>query len=81
MHHTYRDLLSHCSLLPYASIVLLCPCDELYLLWKIKLIVLFTYFCSIDAGFPVVNFHFEDSLVLPVSPHDYLFEVRVSKLD
>ncbi|KAK6136384.1 hypothetical protein DH2020_029874 [Rehmannia glutinosa] len=34
------------------------------------------YSGNIDDGFPVVNFHFQDSLVLPVYPHDYLFEVR-----
>lgn len=34
--------------------------------------------CSIDDGFPVVKFHFEDSLTLTVYPHDYLFEVHVS---
>ncbi|KAI3459130.1 hypothetical protein Pfo_015793 [Paulownia fortunei] len=36
----------------------------------------FWYSGNIDDGFPVVNFHFEDSLLLPVYPHDYLFEVR-----
>ncbi|KAL3650114.1 hypothetical protein CASFOL_006517 [Castilleja foliolosa] len=30
----------------------------------------------VDDGFPVINFHFRDSLVLPVYAHDYLFEVR-----
>ncbi|KAL7148786.1 hypothetical protein ABFS83_06G202900 [Erythranthe nasuta] len=31
---------------------------------------------NIDDGFPVVNFHFENSLVLPVAPHDYLFPIN-----
>ncbi|KAK4487925.1 hypothetical protein RD792_003663 [Penstemon davidsonii] len=35
----------------------------------------FPYSGNVDDGFPVVNFHFEDSLPLPVYPHDYLFEV------
>lgn len=38
-------------------------------------------FCSIDDGFPVVTFHFDQSLSLPVYPREYLFEVRVSMLD
>lgn len=62
-------------------LVLLSPVDELHLLWEIKIIVGFTYVCSVDDGFPVVNFQFKDSLSLPVYPHNYLFEVRVSKLD
>ncbi|KAL3630920.1 hypothetical protein CASFOL_023904 [Castilleja foliolosa] len=33
-------------------------------------------FRCVDDGFPVVKFHFEGSLVLPVYPHDYLFEIR-----
>ncbi|KAK4480189.1 hypothetical protein RD792_013251 [Penstemon davidsonii] len=36
----------------------------------------FWYKGNIDDGFPVVHFHFDDSLLLPVYPHDYLFEVR-----
>lgn len=32
-----------------------------------------TFYCSVDDGFPVVTFHFENSLVLEVYPHDYLF--------
>ncbi|KAG8380320.1 hypothetical protein BUALT_Bualt06G0003400 [Buddleja alternifolia] len=36
----------------------------------------FWYNGNVDDGFPVVNFHFEDSLPLPVYPHDYLFEVQ-----
>ncbi|KAL7148461.1 hypothetical protein ABFS83_06G179800 [Erythranthe nasuta] len=31
---------------------------------------------NVDDGFPIINFHFEDSLTLPVHPHNYLFEVR-----
>ncbi|XVF41477.1 hypothetical protein PTKIN_Ptkin01aG0282800 [Pterospermum kingtungense] len=31
---------------------------------------------NIDDGFPVVKFHFQDSLVLTVYPHDYLFQIR-----
>ncbi|XVF30273.1 hypothetical protein REPUB_Repub16aG0042700 [Reevesia pubescens] len=30
----------------------------------------------VDDGFPVVKFYFEDSLVLTVYPHDYLFQIR-----
>ncbi|XP_051139999.1 aspartic proteinase 36-like [Andrographis paniculata] len=36
----------------------------------------FWYTENIDDGFPVVTFHFENSLSLPVYPHDYLFEVK-----
>ncbi|CAA0821247.1 Eukaryotic aspartyl protease family protein [Striga hermonthica] len=36
----------------------------------------FWYSGNIDDGFPVISFRFEDSLSLPVYPHDYLFEVR-----
>ncbi|KAL0322290.1 UNVERIFIED_CONTAM: Aspartic proteinase-like protein 2 [Sesamum calycinum] len=32
---------------------------------------------GVDDAFPVVIFHFENSLPLAVYPHDYLFEVRV----
>ncbi|XVE62161.1 hypothetical protein DITRI_Ditri06bG0096200 [Diplodiscus trichospermus] len=31
---------------------------------------------NVDDGFPVVKFHFEDSLVLAVYPHEYLFQIR-----
>ncbi|KAL3653933.1 hypothetical protein CASFOL_003614 [Castilleja foliolosa] len=31
---------------------------------------------NVDDGFPVVKFHFEGSLVLPVYPHNYLFQIR-----
>ncbi|EPS67121.1 hypothetical protein M569_07655, partial [Genlisea aurea] len=31
---------------------------------------------NVDDGFPVVNFHFDGSLSLPVYPHNYLFQVR-----
>ncbi|XP_047157715.1 aspartic proteinase 36-like [Vigna umbellata] len=34
----------------------------------------FQYAGNVDRGFPVVKFHFEDSLSLTVYPHDYLFE-------
>ncbi|XP_019439879.1 PREDICTED: aspartic proteinase-like protein 2 [Lupinus angustifolius] len=34
----------------------------------------FHYTGNVDTGFPVVKFHFEDSLSLKVFPHDYLFE-------
>ncbi|KAI3861140.1 hypothetical protein MKW92_014231 [Papaver armeniacum] len=33
----------------------------------------FDYNGSVDDGFPLVKFHFEDSLTLKVYPHDYLF--------
>ncbi|MCL7029559.1 hypothetical protein MKW94_019088 [Papaver nudicaule] len=33
----------------------------------------FDYIGSVDDGFPLVKFHFEDSLTLTVYPHDYLF--------
>ncbi|KAM0043565.1 putative nepenthesin [Helianthus debilis subsp. tardiflorus] len=35
----------------------------------------FKYSGDVDKGFPVVKFHFENSLILKVSPHQYLFEV------
>ncbi|XWS58946.1 hypothetical protein CRYUN_Cryun08bG0077900 [Craigia yunnanensis] len=31
---------------------------------------------NVDDIFPVVKFHFEDSLVLAVYPHEYLFQIR-----
>lgn len=37
------------------------------------------YVCSVDEGFPVITFQFDNSISLPVYPHNYLFEVRVSK--
>nr|XP_017225601.1 PREDICTED: aspartic proteinase-like protein 2 isoform X2 [Daucus carota subsp. sativus] len=40
----------------------------------------FPYKGNVDDGFPVVTFHFEDSLSLSVYPHDYLFAVDVSIL-
>ncbi|XP_057788841.1 aspartic proteinase 36-like [Salvia miltiorrhiza] len=36
----------------------------------------FWYTANIDEGFPVITFQFENSLSLPVYPHNYLFEVR-----
>ncbi|KAF1002297.1 aspartic proteinase 36-like [Apium graveolens] len=35
----------------------------------------FPYKGNVDDGFPVVTFHFEDSVSLSVYPHDYLFAV------
>ncbi|KAH6757854.1 Eukaryotic aspartyl protease family protein [Perilla frutescens var. hirtella] len=35
----------------------------------------FVYSGNVDDGFPVVNFHFENSLVLPVHPQNYLFHI------
>lgn len=36
----------------------------------------FLYSGNVDDGFPVVKFHFEDSLTLSVYPHDYLFQIK-----
>ncbi|XP_022743763.1 aspartic proteinase-like protein 2 [Durio zibethinus] len=36
----------------------------------------FQFGSNVDNGFPAVRFHFEDSLVLTVYPHDYLFQIR-----
>ncbi|CAA7041801.1 unnamed protein product [Microthlaspi erraticum] len=36
----------------------------------------FSFTSNTDKSFPVVNFHFEDSLKLTVYPHDYLFSLR-----
>ncbi|KAF1879164.1 hypothetical protein Lal_00047836 [Lupinus albus] len=36
----------------------------------------FQYTGNVDSGFPVVKFHFEDSLSLNVYPHDYLFTYK-----
>uniref|UniRef100_A0A5B6YJP9 Putative aspartic proteinase-like protein 2 n=1 Tax=Davidia involucrata TaxID=16924 RepID=A0A5B6YJP9_DAVIN len=36
----------------------------------------FQYSGNVDDGFPVVTFHFENSLSLTVYPHDYLFQIR-----
>ncbi|KAB2085623.1 hypothetical protein ERO13_A05G392900v2 [Gossypium hirsutum] len=36
----------------------------------------FQFAGSVDSGFPVVKFHFEDSLVLTVFPHEYTFQIR-----
>ncbi|CAK7340152.1 unnamed protein product [Dovyalis caffra] len=38
--------------------------------------ICFQYTGNVDDGFPVVKFHFKDSLALPVYPHDYLFEIK-----
>lgn len=46
-----------------------------------ELILGVTCLCSVDNGFPVVSFHFEDSLSLTVYPHEYLFKISVSKLE
>ncbi|XP_043703690.1 aspartic proteinase 39-like [Telopea speciosissima] len=35
----------------------------------------FQYSQSVDDGFPTVTFHFENSLLLVVYPHDYLFQI------
>ena len=35
-------------------------------------------FCSVDDGFPVVKFQFENALTLTAYPHDYLFRTKVS---
>ncbi|KAI3776335.1 hypothetical protein L1987_46111 [Smallanthus sonchifolius] len=40
-----------------------------------KLFKCYKYSGNIDDGFPVVNFHFENSLLLKVSPHQYFFKV------
>ncbi|PPD70622.1 hypothetical protein GOBAR_DD32496 [Gossypium barbadense] len=37
----------------------------------------FQFAGSVDSGFPVVKFHFEDSLVLTVFPHEYTFQIRI----
>ncbi|KAL2526199.1 Eukaryotic aspartyl protease family protein [Abeliophyllum distichum] len=31
---------------------------------------------NVDDGFPVITFHFQGKVLLPVYPHDYLFEVH-----
>ncbi|OMO61841.1 Peptidase A1 [Corchorus olitorius] len=36
----------------------------------------FQFSDNVDDAFPVVKFHFEDSLVLTVYPHEYLFQIR-----
>ncbi|OMO77934.1 Peptidase A1 [Corchorus capsularis] len=36
----------------------------------------FQFSDNVDGAFPVVKFHFEDSLVLTVYPHEYLFQIR-----
>ncbi|XP_027087170.1 aspartic proteinase 36 [Coffea arabica] len=36
----------------------------------------FVYSGNVDDGFPVVTFHFEDSLSLTVYPHEYLFDLH-----
>ncbi|KAI3873230.1 hypothetical protein MKX03_031700 [Papaver bracteatum] len=41
----------------------------------------FDYIGSVDEGFPLVKFHFEDSLTLKVYPHDYLILYRVNNED
>ncbi|KAJ0741843.1 putative nepenthesin [Helianthus annuus] len=37
----------------------------------------YEYTGNIDEGFPVINFHFENSLLLKVLPHQYFFKVEV----
>ncbi|KAD5960337.1 hypothetical protein E3N88_11809 [Mikania micrantha] len=41
-----------------------------------KLFKCYKYSGNIDDGFPVVNFHFENSLLLKVLPHQYFFKVE-----
>lgn len=36
----------------------------------------FQFSGNVDDGFPVVTFHFENSLSLAVYPHEYLFQIR-----
>lgn len=36
----------------------------------------FWYNGNVDEGFPVITFQFDNSISLPVYPHNYLFEVR-----
>ncbi|KAG2402168.1 Aspartic proteinase-like protein [Vigna angularis] len=40
----------------------------------------FQYAGNVDRGFPVVKFHFEDSLSLTVYPHDYLFDFNDGRM-
>lgn len=35
----------------------------------------FKFYVRVDDGFPIVTFHFEDSLELSVYPHDYFFTI------
>ncbi|KAJ6697064.1 hypothetical protein OIU85_003428 [Salix viminalis] len=37
--------------------------------------ICFKYSGNVDDGFPVIKFHFQDSLTLTVYPHDYLFQI------
>ncbi|KAK4273630.1 hypothetical protein QN277_021997 [Acacia crassicarpa] len=39
----------------------------------------FEYSGNVDDGFPVVKFHFENSLTLTAYPHDYLFKTKDSE--
>ncbi|KAK9063065.1 hypothetical protein SSX86_016935 [Deinandra increscens subsp. villosa] len=41
-----------------------------------KVFLCYKYSGNIDDGFPVVNFHFENSLLLKVLPHQYFFQVE-----
>lgn len=41
----------------------------------------FQYTGNVDDGFPDIKFHFENSLSLTVYPREYLFQIRVSKLN
>ena len=52
----------------------------MFALTMIVFFIPFLCFCSVDDGFPVVKFHFENSLVLAVYPNEYLFKIRVSTI-
>lgn len=47
---------------------------------RIALSIIFFFVDRVDDGFPPVIFHFENSLLLKVYPHEYLFQY-VSMLD
>lgn len=56
---------------------LFCDFISIYIqtvIWNGILLIYFSFLnCSIDDGFPMVTFYFENSLSLKVHPHEYLF--------
>lgn len=58
------------------SFLLLFDCSKETLLTFLSCL---SYF-SVDDGFPTVTFKFEESLILTVYAHEYLFQIRVSNL-
>lgn len=63
------------------SLSVMCVMFQSMMLIETTLFDLLFCYCSVDDGFPIVSFHFDKSLTLTVYPHEYLFQLRVSKIN